>query len=209
MINIQIRGPLVHITVNQFNKDVIKAMLDKERNISEFIFKNKDLKNFDNIFSNTFPMLSTTSEIQVSSFENDNYYDEGHTYFRAGLESIISGKKDCKINLKGSLSQNTIISFMSGYGAGFETEIIDFDYKNFSPNDITCLSSNTFWSKNEIVHGINVNYLTLEDLGRTKYQITGIHSYVLNPIGKNNWLDLGENFKRETEVIHSDFYQIM
>ena len=208
MVNIQIRGPLVHITVNQFTKNVISDMMDKEKNISEFIFKNKDLENFDNIFNNTFPILSTTSEIHVSSFENDNYYDEGHTYFRADLQSIISAKKDCRINLKGSLSKNTVISFMSGYGAGFETEIIDFDYKNFSPNNISCFSSSTFWSKHEIVHGINVNYLNLEDLGRTKYQISGIHSYVLNPISKSKWLDLGENFKSETEVIHSDFYQI-
>ena len=209
MVNIQIRGPLVHIKVNQFTKNVITDMMDKEKNISEFIFKNKDLKNFNNIFNNTFPMLSTTSEIQVSSFENDNYYDEGHTYYRASLESIISGKKDCKIHLKGSLTKNTVISFMSGYGTGFETEIIDFDYKNFSPSGITCLSSSTFWSKHEITHGININYLTLQDLGRTKYQITSIHSYVLNPLSKNNWLDLGENFKSETEVIHSDFYQIV
>ena len=92
MVNIQIRGPLVHITVNQFTKNVITDMIDKEKNISEFIFKNKDLKNFDNIFNNTFPILSTTSEIHVSSFENDNYYDEGHTYFRADLQSIISTK---------------------------------------------------------------------------------------------------------------------
>jgi hypothetical protein len=131
-----------------------------------------------------------------------------HTYFRAGLSSITSGKKDYKIHSKDTLSKNTVISFMSGYGTGFETEIIDFDYKNFSPNDITCFSSNTFWSKHEIVHGINVNYLNLEDLGRTKYQITGIHSYLFNPTGKRNWINLGVNLAKKAKVIHSDFYQL-
>ena len=97
---------------------------------------------------------------------------------------------------------------MYGYGTGFETEVIDFDYKNFSPSDITCFSSNTFLSKHEIVHGINVNYLTLEDLGRTKYQITGIHSYVFNPTGKDNWINLGQNLAKKAKVIHSDFYQL-
>ena len=208
MVNIQIRGPLVHITVNQFTEHQMNDMINNKNNVSEFIFKNKDQKNIDNIFNNTFPILSATSEIHVSSFENDNYYDEGHTYFRAGLSSITSGKKDYKIHSKGPLSKNTVISFMSGYGTGFETEIIDFDYKNFSPNNITCFSSNTFWSKHKIVHGINVNYLTLEDLGRTKYQITNIHSYVSNPIGKNTWINLGESPKREIEFIHTDSYQI-
>ena len=208
MVNIQIRGPLVHITVNQFAEHQMKDMINNKKNVSEFIFKNKDQKNIDNIFNNTFPILSATSEIHVSSFENDNYYDEGHTYFRAGLSSITSGKKDYKIHSKDTLSKNTVISFMSGYGTGFETEIIDFDYKNFSPNDITCFSSNTFWSKHEIVHGINVNYLNLEDLGRTKYQITGIHSYVFNPTGKDNWINLGENLAKKAKVIQSDFYQL-
>tara|TARA_B100001250_G_C19684194_1_gene737255 strand:+ start:267 stop:830 length:564 start_codon:yes stop_codon:yes gene_type:complete len=186
----------------------MEDMINNKKNVSEFIFKNKDQKNIDNIFNNTFPILSATSEIHVSSFENDNYYDEGHTYFRAGLSSITSGKKDYKIHSKGPLSKNTVISFMSGYGTGFETEVIDFDYKNFSPNDITCFSSNTFLSKHKIVHGINVNYLALEDLGRTKYQIANIHSFVFNPIGKNNWVNLGENLTKKAEVIHSDSYQI-
>ena len=208
MVNIQIRGPLVHITVNQFTEHQMKDMINNKKNVSEFIFKNKDQKNIDNIFNNTFPILSATSEIHVSSFENDNYYDEGHTYFRAGLSSITSGKKDYKIHSKGPLSKNTVISFMSGYGTGFETEVIDFNYKNFSPNDITCFSSNTFWSKHKIVHGINVNYLTLEDLGRTKYQIANIHSFVFNPISKINWINLGENFTKEAKVIHSDYYQL-
>ena len=208
MVNIQIRGPLVHITVNQFTEHQMKDMINNKKNVSEFIFKNKDQKNIDNIFNNTFPILSATSEIHVSSFENDNYYDEGHTYFRASLSSITSGKKDYKIHSKGPLSKNTVISFMSGYGTGFETEIIDFDYKNFSPSDITCFSSNTFWSKHEIVHGINVNYLNLEELGRTKYQITGIHSYVFNPTDKDNWINIGEKSIIETEVIRSDFYQV-
>ena len=207
MVNIQIRGPLVHITLNKFTKHQMKDMITNKKNVSEFIYKNKGQNNFDNIFNNTFPILSATSEIHVSSFENDNYYDEGHTYFRAGLGSITSGKKDCKIHSKDPLSKNTVISFMSGYGTGFETEVIDFDYKNFSPSDITCFSSNTFLSKHKIVHGINVNYLTLEDLGRTKYQIANIHSFVFNPIGKNNWINLGENLAKKAKVIHSDFYQ--
>ena len=181
MVNIQIRGPLVHITVNQFTEHQMKDMINNKKNVSEFIFKNKDQKNIENIFKNTFPILSATSEIHVSSFENDNYYDEGHTYFRANLNSIVSKKKNCKLGLREPLPKNIIISIMTGYGTGFETEIIDFDYKNFSPNDIICFSSDTFWGEHKIAHGINLNYLALEDLSRNKYQISSTTSYLIEP----------------------------
>ena len=72
MVNIQIRGPLVHITVNQFTEHQMEDMINNKKNVSEFIFKNKDQKNIDNIFNNTFPILSATSEIHVPSFANDN-----------------------------------------------------------------------------------------------------------------------------------------
>ena len=71
MVNIQIRGPLVHITLNKFTKHQMKDMITNKKNVSEFIYKNKGQNNFDNIFNNTFPILSATSEIHVSSFEND------------------------------------------------------------------------------------------------------------------------------------------
>ena len=96
MVNIQIRGPLAHITANRFTENEITSMISSEKNISEIIYKNYGQKNFDNIFHQTFPILGKSSEIHVSSFDNDNYYDEGHTYFRADLNSIISDKKILK-----------------------------------------------------------------------------------------------------------------
>ena len=208
MVNIQIRGPLVHIMVKQFTENEITDMMNNEKNISEFIYKNKDLKNCNNIFHKTFPILSTASEVHVSSFENDNYYDEGYTYFRTNLSAIISEEKNYKILMRNPIAKNIMISFMSGYGTGFETEIIDFDYKNFSPNDITCFSSNTFWNKHKIAHGINLNYLPLEDLCRDKYQISDVHTYLFNHTHNKNEISLGENFIRKTKTLHSDCYQI-
>ena len=94
MVNIQIRGPLAHITANRLSENEITSMISSKKNISENIYKNYGEKIFDNIFRQTFPILGKSSEIHVSSFDNDNYYDEGHTYFRADLNSIISDKKN-------------------------------------------------------------------------------------------------------------------
>ena len=207
MVNIQIRGPLAHITANRFTENEITNMISSEKNISEIIYKNYGQKIFDNIFHQTFPILDKSSEIHVSSFDNDNYYDEGHTYFRAELNSIISDKENFKIGMAEPLSKNIIISIMTGYGTGFETEIIDFDYKNFSPNDIVCFSSDTFWSKHKIAHGINLNYLALEDLGRNKYQISRATSYLIDPNKNTKEISLGNELLDNTRVRKLDYFQ--
>tara|TARA_B100001540_G_scaffold280547_1_gene270016 strand:+ start:72 stop:707 length:636 start_codon:yes stop_codon:yes gene_type:complete len=208
MVNIQIRGPLAHITANRFTENEITSMISSEKNISEIIYKNYGQKIFDNIFHQTFPILGKSSEIHVSSFDNDNYYDEGHTYFRADLNSIISNKINFKIGLREPLPKNTIMSIMTGYGTGFETEIIDFDYKNFSPNGIVCFSSDTFWSKYKIAHGINLNYLTLEDLERDKYQVSSITSYLIDPNKNTKEISLGNELLYNTDVTKLDYFQI-
>ena len=97
---------------------------------------------------------------------------------------------------------------MTGYGTGFETEIIDFDYKNFSPNDIVCFSSNTFWSKHKLAHGINLNYLTLEDLERDKYQVSSITSYLIDPNKNTKEISLGNELLYNTDVTKLDYFQI-
>tara|TARA_B100000287_G_scaffold368727_1_gene365164 strand:+ start:425 stop:1060 length:636 start_codon:yes stop_codon:yes gene_type:complete len=207
MVNIQIRGPLVHIIANRLTENEITSMIGGEKNISKIIYEKYGRKNFDNIFHQTFPILAESSEIHVSSFDNDNYYDEGHTYFRANLKSIISNKINFKIGLREPLPKNTIISVLNGYGTGFETEIIDFDYKNFSPNDIACYSSDTFWSKHKIAHGINLNYLTLGDLGRNKYQVSSITSYLINSHKNTKEISLGNELIDNTRVTKLDYFQ--
>ena len=96
---------------------------------------------------------------------------------------------------------------MTGYGTGFETEIIDFDYKNFSPNDIVCFSSNTFWSKHKLAHGINLNYLALEDLGRDKYQLSRVTSYLINHNENTKEISLGDELLDNTRVKKLDYFQ--
>ena len=207
MVNIQIRGPLVHITANRLTENEITSLISREKNISKIIYENYGRKNFNNIFHQTFPILAESSEIHVSSFDNDNYYDEGHTYFRADLNSIISNKINFKIGLRETLPKNIIISIMTGYGTGFETEIIDFDYKNFSPNDIVCFSSDTFWSKHKIAHGINLNYLELKDLQRNKYQVSSITSYLIEPNKNTKEISLGNELLDNTRVTKLDYFQ--
>ena len=208
MVNVQIRGPLFHITVNQLTENEITSIVRSKKTISEIIYKNYRQKNFDNIFHQIFPISSESNEIHLSSFDNDNYYDEGYTYFRADLNSIISSNKNFKIDLKEPLPKNIIISIMNGYGTGFETEIIDLDYKNFSPNDIVCFSSDTFWSKHKIAHGMNINYLALEDLERDKYQVLSITSYLIDLNKNTKEISLGNELLDNARVRKLDYFQI-
>ena len=52
MVNIQIRGPLAHITANRLAENEITSMIRSKKNISENIYKNYGEKIFDNIFQN-------------------------------------------------------------------------------------------------------------------------------------------------------------
>ena len=86
----------------------------------------------------------------------------------------------------------------------YETEIIDLDYKNFSPNDIVCFSSDTFWSKHKIAHGMNINYLALEDLERDKYQVLSITSYLID-LNKNT-KEISLTFEDASKIKNSKLF---
>ena len=49
------------------------------------------------IYRNTLPIIGSNSELHITSFANDNYYDDGHTFFRQKLDDVKSENKDLKI----------------------------------------------------------------------------------------------------------------
>ena len=69
--------------------------------------------------------------MQVTSFENDNYYDDGYTFLRSNLSDISSKDVNLKISSRCGGEKYIIILLKYGYGAAFETELMDLDYRNF------------------------------------------------------------------------------
>ena len=101
--------------------------------IKDFLSNSSDCKT---IYKNTLPIIEQNSEFQVTSFENDNYYDDGYTFLRSNLSDISSKDVNLKISLDAEGKKYIIILIKYGYGTAFETELMDLDYRNFENNEL-------------------------------------------------------------------------
>ena len=85
MVNIQIRGNLIDIemiSISKYNFDNFLTGEFSNDQIKDFLINSPDCKT---IYKSTLPIIEQNSELQVTSFENDNYYDDGYTFLRSNL----------------------------------------------------------------------------------------------------------------------------
>ena len=88
MINIQIRGNLIDIeitSISRYNFDNFSQGKYSASHIKDFISNSSSCKT---IYKSTLPIIEQNSELQVTSFENDHYYDDGYTFLRANINEI-------------------------------------------------------------------------------------------------------------------------
>ena len=199
MVNIQIRGNLLRLDLK---------ILPEAKNFSSIIDSNShlDMKNYLKktmpeqkvIYQNTFPIIDSDCEIHVTSFENDNYYDDGHTFFRSKVDDLNCKNKDFKIPIEISKNDYFLLNIKYGYGAGFETEIMDLNYENFDTENLEFYETNFFDNENSIVHSLKLNYLDLEDLGRNKFDFARRQSFVIRK--KNGDTDYLSAMKLQDQV---------
>ena len=171
MVNIQIRGNLIDIemtSISKYNFDNFSTGEFSDDNIKDFLSNSSDCKT---IYKNTLPIIEQNSELQVTSFENDNYYDDGYTFLRSNLNDIISKDVTLKISLDAEWGKYIIILLKFGYGAAFETELMDLDYRNFENNELQSSATKLFGGVNKVLTSMKLNHLPLVDLKRSKYDI--------------------------------------
>ena len=88
MVNIQIRGNLIDIEMISISKYNFDNFLTKEfsnDHIKDFLSNSSDCTT---IYKSTLPIIEQNSELQVTSFENDNFYDDGYTFLRSNLNDV-------------------------------------------------------------------------------------------------------------------------
>ena len=202
MVNIQIRGNLIRLD--------LKTILDSEEFIS-IINSNShiDLKNYIKktrseqkvIYQNTLPVIDSDCEISVTSFENDNYYDDGYTFFRSNLNKLNSKDEDLKIPLELFKNDYFLLDIKYGYGAGFETEIMDLNYENFEAEKLKILKTKIFGNQKNIVQSLKLNYLNLVDLGRNKFDFSKTQSFIFNNKYDEAYLLSEKKLSNQVEVI--------
>ena len=146
MVNIQIRGNLIEVVLEKLSSSEISKL--QKTSVPQISLLNdiekQKINTTKNIYRNILPIIDESLELQVSSFENDNYYDNGYTFFRSNLDDIDHQDKDITIPFGKINIEYFLIKLNYGYGAGFETEIIDLDYKSFETDKLNFNSTFLF-----------------------------------------------------------------
>ena len=153
------------------------------------------------IYKSTFPIIEQNSEFQVTSFENDNYYDDGYTFLRSNLSDINSKDVNLKISLDAEGKKYIIILIKYGYGAAFETELMDLDYRNFENNELQNSSTQLFDGANRVITSMKLSHLPLEDLKRSKYDIISEQILFFEKNDNSDELNLSKSLEDQGETM--------
>ena len=208
MVNIQIRGNLIEVVLEKLSANKISKLqktATPQISLLRDIEKQK-INTHNNIYRNILPVIDDSLELQVSSFDNDNYYDDGYTFFRSNLDNIGYQDKSITISLEKIDIEYFLIKLNYGYGAGFETEIIDLDYKSFETDKLNFNSTFLFEKYNQVLHSLSLNYLNFEDLGRNKFEILRTEILLVKSSKKLKRLDLSTKISNQVKVVDTISY---
>ena len=201
MVNIQIRGNLIDIemiSVSKYNFDNFLTEEFSNDHIKDFLSNSSDCTT---IYKSTLPIIEQNSELQVTSFENDNYYDDGYTFLRSNLSDISSKDVNLKISLDAEGKKYIIILIMYGYGAAFETELMDLDYQNFESNEVQNSSTKLFGGANRVITSMKLNHLSLEDLKRSKYDIVSEQIMFFEKNSNSGEINLSDSLEDQGDIV--------
>ena len=201
MVNIQIRGNLIDIEITSMSRyhfDNLSSGELSADNIKDFIKNSSDC---ETIYKNNLPIIEQNSELQVTSFENENYYDDGYTFLRANLNSVNSRDVNLKIPLGTEEKIYITIFIKYGYGAAFETELMDLDYRNFENNDLQSCATRLFGGTNRVITSMKLDLLPLEDLKRSKYDIISEQILFFEKNYNNDEINLSSNLEDQGKIM--------
>ena len=171
MLNIQIRGPRINLYVKEISEGTKKNIFNQIRNtkqsLAEILLNDKKIIK-GTIYQTKLPVLSQDSEMIVTSFKNDDYYDEGFSFFRKKTSDISEPSKKELIRYQNK--PYLIVSYDIYYGCSFETEIADLDYTNFDEDKLSLRTLSTPFFDYPFIENIFFNKKKLVDLNRQREQ---------------------------------------
>ena len=135
MINIQIRGPLAILQVHGLTEDDSNYLRRNNFCFSKHLFNtnhSSELNKFTELHFRHYPIHSEETSVQITSFENDNYYDEGHTFLRLNVDNLKLETSYTELAVNQKLFNYFIFTIQYGFGTALETDIMESDYKNFN-----------------------------------------------------------------------------
>ena len=135
MLNIQIRGFLSKIEIQSISESEKNFLLnfigDSKMTLAEILLDTNTF-NLNNSEKLMLPVVTNDAEIIITSFTEDNYYDDGYSFFR---------EKVNKMTYKASILENIavgnygLIKEKIYYGCSFESNVKEVNYQNFDKNN--------------------------------------------------------------------------
>ena len=206
MVNIQIRGSLIHIKITSISKYNFQNLSSGEYSASHIKTFTNNSSDCNTVYKGTLPIVEQNSELQVTSFENENYYDDGYTFLRKSLNEIKS--KDVTLKIFSSIKDEKYLKIFLqyGHGAAFETELMDLDFHNFENNQLEYDSTEFFGGVNEVITSIKLNHLALEDLNRNKYDIVNEKILFLKKNHNDGMINLSKSLNDQgvVKILNND-----
>ena len=204
MLNIQIRGAKIKIAVGSINQKQVKGFFnqisEKKCSLAD-IMLNSQWELHNDIFSCATPIITSDAELIITSYDSNDYYNEGHSFFRSRVTIVIQDiPVQNSINYK---NQSYLIANCAiYYGNSFETELDDLDYQYFDQNTISINKSVYPFYRLPLIHDFYLNNLKLVDLERQKIdQKQFISTIYKNKSSNEMGKLLTENFSRFYEPI--------
>ncbi len=204
MLNIQVRGSKVDSVVGSISQEqmdrVFDDIKDKKYSLAE-IMLNSEWQLHDDIFSSFTPIITSESELIFTSYDSNDYYSEGHSFFRSKVTDIMQ-----KIPIQNSIDfkdQFYIIAHCAiSYGNSFETELNDLDYKFIDKESISITSSTYPYFRLPVIKDLFLNNIKLVDLKRQK---NDLRQFISTIYKKRSSDDVGflssDNFLKFYDVI--------
>ena len=204
MVNIQIRGNLISLELKTIpESENFSSIINSNSQIDFRNYLKKTKSEQKVIYQNTLPLIDSICEIHITSYENDNYYEDGYTFFRSKLDELNCKNEDFKIPIEVLKNDYFLLNIKSGYGAGFETEIMDLNYENFETEALKVFETKMFGNQNNIMHSLKLNYLDLQDLKRNKFDFAKKQTYLIKKKQEDLFFLSVKKMGRQVEFLRS------
>ena len=186
MLNFQIRGYKLESCIGSLSKfdfsEMINCIKLEKKPLTELIFEEHNFghwKNFDDIIKISTPLLSRDSELQVTYFDENDYYNDGYTFFRVNPDKL--SRKDLKLYLDIPNTDYLILNSAIFQGNCFETDINDESYNHFTKQDIHIDCMDISWIDKRTISKIYFRGNELKDKVKEKNQLIRFTTMIIKP----------------------------
>ena len=186
MLNFQIRGYKLESCIGSLSKfdfsDMVNCIKLEKKPLTELIFEENNFghwKNFDDIIKISTPLLSRDSELQVTYFDENDYYNDGYTFFRVNPDKL--SRKDLKLYLDIPNTDYLILNSAIFQGNCFETDINDQSYNHFTKQDIHIDCMDISWIDKRTISKIYFRGNELKDKVKEKNQLIRFTTMIIKP----------------------------